>query len=162
MTSKGERIVATKQHVVFRIGKEEYGFDIMKVHVIERYQEVMEVPNVPQYIEGVINLRGEVLPIYNLRAKFNLPDRAPDNATKIIVAYSNGMKVGIVVDAVVEILHIDESQIEEMPKLITGIDRRYIRSVSKVDKRMIVLVDLDLLVSDEEKLSLGEILENGE
>lgn len=151
--------MANKQQIVFKLGKEEYGVDIMKVHVIERYQTVTEVPNAPRYIEGVVDLRGEVLPIYNLRAKFNLPAKEPDESTKIIVAYSNGMKIGIVVDAVKEILNIDESQIEEMPKLLTGIDRRYIKSVSKAGGRMVILIDLDLLVSDEERISMGEAVE---
>jgi purine-binding chemotaxis protein CheW len=150
--------MATLQQVVFKINKEEYGFDIMKVNGIEKYQEVVKVPNAPEYIEGMINLRGEVLPIFSLRKKFNLATREPDDDTKIIVAYSQNVKIGFVVDSVQEILHIQEEQVEVAPKIVAGIDRKYIKSVAKVDNRMIVLVDVNLLVTDEEKISIGQVV----
>lgn len=150
--------MATLQQVVFKINKEEYGFDIMKVNGIEKYQEVVKVPNAPEYIEGMINLRGEVLPIFSLRKKFNLESREPDDDTKIIVAYSQNVKIGFVVDSVQEILHIQEEQVEVAPKIVAGIDRKYIKSVAKVDHRMIVLVDVNLLVTDEEKISIGQVV----
>jgi len=151
--------MATLQQVIFKLDKEEYGLDIMKVNGIEKYQDVVKVPNSPQYIEGIINLRGEVLPIFSLRKKFSLMERKVDDDTKIIVASTNGMKVGFVVDSVVEILHINEENVESTPKLLTGIDRKYIKSVAKLNERMIILLDVDLILSDEEKISLGEAIE---
>lgn len=151
--------MAILQQVVFRLDKEEYGLDIMKVNGIERYQEVVNIPNSPEYIEGMINLRGEVLPIFSLRKKFNLRDKDVDDDTKIIVAYTNNIKVGFVVDAVREILQIDEEDVEAAPPIVTGIHRRYIRSVAKVADRMVTLIDIDLIVTDEEKISLGEVVE---
>ncbi len=143
--------MATLQQVVFRLDKEEYGLDIMKVNGIEKYQEVVKVPNAPEYIEGMINLRGEVLPIFSLRKKFSLADKAHDDETKIIVVYTKDIKVGFVVDSVAEILQIQEEDVETAPAIVAGINRKYIRSVAKVEDRMIVLVDIDLLVTDEEK-----------
>lgn len=151
--------MATLQQVVFRLDKEEYGLDIMKVNGIEKYQEVVKVPNAPEYIEGMINLRGEVLPIFSLRTKFNLADKEYDDDTKIIVVYTNDIKVGFIVDSVAEILQINEDDVEAAPAIVTGINRKYIKSVAKIEDRMIVLVDIDLLVTDEEKITLGEVVE---
>ena len=151
--------MATLQQVVFKLDKEEYGVDIMKVNGIEKYQEVVNIPNAPDYIEGMINLRGEVLPIFSLRKKFKLVDKATDEETKIIVAYTNDLKVGFVVDSVEEIMQIDEVDIENAPPIVSGFDRKYIKSVAKVGNRMVTLIDIDLVVTDEEKLSLGESIE---
>lgn len=150
--------MATLQQVVFKLDKEEYGIDIMKVNGIEKYQEVVKVPNAPEYIEGMINLRGEVLPIFSLRKKFNLEDKQYDEETKIVVVYTGDIKIGFIVDSVQEILQIEESDIEVAPPIVAGINRKYIKSVAKVEKRMIVLIDIDLVVTDEEKISLGDVV----
>ncbi|MBC7959979.1 MAG: purine-binding chemotaxis protein CheW [Vallitaleaceae bacterium] len=151
--------MATLQQVVFKIDKEEYGLDIMRVNGIEKYQEVVKIPNAPVYVDGIINLRGEVLPVFSLRKKFHLADKPINDETKIIVAFTNDMKVGFVVDAVAEIMNIDEEDIEPTPKILTGVERRYIKSVAKVADRMIILLDIELIVSDEEKISLGQFVE---
>lgn len=151
--------MATLQQVVFKLDKEEYGLDIMKVNGIEKYQEVVNIPNSPDYIVGMINLRGEVLPIFSLRKKFNLVDKAIDDETKIIVAYTSNIKVGFVVDAVQEIIHIDEDDVERAPAIVTGFDRKYIKSIAKIEDRMVTLIDIDLVVTDEEKLSLGQAID---
>jgi purine-binding chemotaxis protein CheW len=151
--------MSTMQQVIFKLDKEEYGLDIMKVITIEKYQEVVKVPNTPEYITGIINLRGGVLPIYCLRKKFNLQEKEPDDNTKIIVTVTNGMKIGFIVDSVQEILNIDEANIEETPKIVTGINRKYIKSIAKIDNRMIIIVDIDLIISEEEQIELGKIIE---
>lgn len=142
--------MASLQQVIFKLDNEEYGLDIMKVNGIEKYQEVVKVPNSPAYIEGLINLRGEVLPIYSLRKKFNLSKVDMNDDTKIIVVNTNEMRIGFVVDSVSEILHIEEDSIVGAPKIVTGISRKYIKSVAKEENRMIILLDIDLIVSDEE------------
>ncbi len=149
--------MASLQQVIFKLDNEEYGLEIMKVNGIEKYQEVVKVPNAPVYIEGMINLRGDVLPIYSLRKKFALEDKEFDEETKVIVVFSDDMKIGFVVDSVVEILNIEEESIESAPKLVTGINRKYIKSIAKQEERMIILIDIDLIISDEEKLELGEV-----
>ena len=151
--------MASTKQVVFHLDNEEYGVDIMKVNVIEKYQEIVQVPNSPEYVEGIINLRGEILPIFNLRKKFGLKEKLVDENTKIIVVFLGQMKVGFIVDSVSQIINIDDTQTEAAPRIVTGVSRRYIQSVAKVDERMIVLLDVDLMLEDEEKLSLGAILE---
>jgi purine-binding chemotaxis protein CheW len=130
----------------------------MQVNGIEKYQEVVKVPNAPKYIEGIINLRGEVLPIYSLRKKFNLELKEINDDTKIIVVNTNDMMIGFVVDSVTEILQIEEDTIEPAPKIVTGVNRKYIKSVAKQEDRMIILIDIDLIVSDEEKAELEEVV----
>ncbi|WP_058486293.1 chemotaxis protein CheW [Defluviitalea phaphyphila] len=154
--------MAIKQQVVFKLDNEEYGLDIMKVHGIEKYHKITKVPNTPDYIEGIINLRGEVHPIYNLRKKFKMPEKAIDDATKMIIVNSCDMMVGFIVDAVTEIRHIDEQDIKPAPKLISGVDRRYISGVAKADDRMIILLDVDLILEDEEKKEISQVLENND
>ena len=151
--------MAILQQVVFKVENEEYGVEIMSVNGIERYMEVVKIPNAPDYVDGIINLRGEVLPVFSLRKKFHLEEIPKDDNTKIIVAYTNDMKIGFVVDSVVEIINIDDIDIEPTPKILTGIDRRYIKSVAKIGERMIILLDIGLIVTDEERISLGEVIE---
>lgn len=151
--------MATTKQVVFHLGNEEYGIDIMQVNVIEKYQEIVKVPNSPDYIEGIINLRGEILPIFSLRKKFKLGAKAIDENTKIIVVFLGEMKMGFIVDSVAQIINIEDSQLEPAPKIVTGVNRRYIQAVAKVDHRMIVLLDVDLILEDEERISVGNILE---
>jgi purine-binding chemotaxis protein CheW len=150
--------MASLQQVIFRLDHEEYGLNIMQVNGIEKYQEVVKVPNAPKYIEGIINLRGEVLPIYSLRKKFNLELKEVNDDTKIIVVNTNDMMIGFVVDSVTEILQIEEDTIEPAPKIVTGVNRKYIKSVAKQEGRMIILIDIDLIVSDEEKAELEEVV----
>ncbi|MFP4698436.1 MAG: chemotaxis protein CheW [Eubacteriales bacterium] len=149
------------QQVVFKLDHEEYGLDIMNVYVIEKYQEVVKVPNTPEYIEGIINLRGEVLPIYSLRKKFNLKDIDNNEDTKVIVTYTNDMKIGFVVDSVSEIITIDEDDIQGAPRLVTGVHRKYIKSVAKLKDRMVILIDIDKIITDEEQRELGQVIEDG-
>lgn len=154
--------MSTMQQVIFKLDKEEYGLDIMKVITIEKYQEVVKTPNTPEYITGIINLRGSVLPVYSLRKKFNLKEKEPNENTKIIVTVTNDMKIGFIVDSVQEILNIDDKNIEEAPKIVTGINRKYIKSIAKMEERMVILIDIDLIISEEEQLELGKVSEEQE
>ncbi|NLK21881.1 MAG: purine-binding chemotaxis protein CheW [Epulopiscium sp.] len=151
--------MATRQEVIFKLGGEEYGLDIMKVYGIEKYHQVTKIPNTPEYIEGIINLRGEVHPIYNLRKKFKMPEKPIDDETKMIIVNSNEMMIGFIVDAVIEIRHIEEENIKPAPRLISGIDRRYITGVAKIDDRMVILLDVDLILEEEEKKEMSQVLE---
>jgi purine-binding chemotaxis protein CheW len=154
--------MATLQQVVFKLDNEEYGLDIIKVNGIEKYQEVVKVPNEPDYIKGIINLRGEVVPIFSLRDKFKLTPKVSDENTRIIIVLSQGMKLGFLVDSVSEIMNIEEEQIENMPRIMTGIDRKYIKDVAKVDNRMVILIDVDLIINDEERASIEETVVSAE
>lgn len=148
--------MASTQQVIFKLDDESYGVGIMKVYGIERYQEILKIPNTPTYIEGVINLRGDVLPIYNLRKKFNLADKAINEDTKVIITKANDMQIGFIVDSVSEIITIDDENVESAPSIIAGVDRKYISSIAKVKDKMIILLDIDLILSDEELEAVKE------
>ncbi|EOD01668.1 chemotaxis protein CheW [Caldisalinibacter kiritimatiensis] len=143
--------MAENQYVVFKLGKEEYGIDIMNVKEIGPYQESTKVPNTPSFIEGIINYRGNVIPIINLKKRFNLDDKGVTNNTRIIVISLNDKQIGFIVDEASETLRIAEDDIDPAPDMITGIDRKYITGVGKVDDRLIILIDLEKVLSEEEK-----------
>ena len=149
--------MSTMQQVIFKLDKEEYGLDIMKVITIEKYQEVVKTPNTPEYITGIINLRGSVLPVYSLRKKFSLNEKEADDNTKIIVTVTNNMKIGFIVDSVEEILNIEADNIEDAPKIVTGINRKYVKSIAKMEDRMVILLDIDLIISEEEQQELNKV-----
>ena len=148
------------QVVIFKIGKEEYGIDIMKVVEIVLHQEIRQVPDTPHYIEGIINLRGEIHPIYNLRTRFKMTDKVADEQTKIIVIRTVERNIGFIVDNVSEILSISDEDIQDAPSIVntTGGDK-YIQGVAKQGNRMIVLLDVDRLVSDKDNQVMEKMVE---
>ncbi|MBE0603882.1 MAG: chemotaxis protein CheW [Deltaproteobacteria bacterium] len=139
-----------QQLVTFRLGDEEYGVDILKVHEIDRMMDITEVPNAPPSIEGVINLRGKVIPVINLRKKFNLPEREADGRTKIVVV-DIGTSAGMIVDSVSEVLRISSDIIEPPPPMTAGVSSEYIRGVGKLKDRLLILLDIEKLLGADEK-----------
>ncbi len=140
------------QLVTFSIGSEEFGVDILKVIEIIRTMEITKVPKAPAFVEGVINLRGLVIPIIDLRRRFGLAEKAGDSDTRIIVIEINGMSVGFVVDSVSEVLRIPANTVEPAPPVVAGVDSDYISGVGKVED---ILLDLDKLLSADDLESLG-------
>jgi purine-binding chemotaxis protein CheW len=146
------------QLVTFKIGEEEFGVDILRVQEIIRTMEITRVPNSPDFVEGVINLRGKVIPIIDLRRRFGLEMREHDKHTRIIVIEINGMIVGFVVDAVHEVLRIPEDTVEPPPPAVMGgIDSEYISGVGKLNDRLLILLELNRLLSREEQVELGQV-----
>jgi purine-binding chemotaxis protein CheW len=131
------------QLVSFKIGDEEFGVDILKVQEINRMLDVTQVPNAPAYVDGVINLRGKVIPIMDLRSRFGMARRERDKNSRIVVVELNGKIVGFVVDSVNEVLRIPKSVTEPPPALVAGINTEYITAVGKLDDRLLILLDLD-------------------
>ena len=149
-----------KQIVIFKLGNEEYGIEIMKVVEIVLHQEIRMVPDTPNYIEGIINLRGDIHPIYNLRTRFNMGDKAADENTKIIVIRTVERNIGFIVDSVSEILNIPNADIENAPSILNSkADGKYILGVAKYDARMIVLLDIDALVTDRDYKLMDKMVE---
>jgi len=142
------------QLVTFSIGEEEFGVDILKVQEIIRMMEITKVPRAPEFVEGVINLRGKVIPIIDLRKRFGLSARGHDKHTRIIVIEINNMIVGFVVDSVSEVLRIPFSTVEPPPPVVSGLESEYISGVGKLEDRLLILLDLDRLLSHEEAQSL--------
>ena len=145
------------QLVTFGIGDEEFGVDILRVQEIIRTMEITKVPRAQDFVEGVINLRGKVIPIIDLRRRFGLPSRKHDKHTRIIVIELYDIIVGFVVDSVSEVLRIPASTVEPPPPVVSGVEAEYIRGVGKLQDRLLILIDLDRLLSAESLESLGNI-----
>lgn len=141
------------QLVSFFVGHEEFGLEILRVQEIIRMQPLTRVPHLPKHVEGVINLRGKIIPVVGLRPRMGLGKQAADKYTRIVVVDVNGLVVGFVVDSVSEVLRIPSDAIEATPRLgKTG--RDYIYGVGKLDSRLLLLIALEKLMSETE---FGEI-----
>ncbi len=145
------------QLVTFSIGEEEFGVDILKVQEIIRTMEITKVPKAPEFVEGVINLRGKVIPIIDLRKRFGMATRDHDKNTRIIVIEINNMIVGFVVDSVSEVLRISADTVEPPPPVVAGVESEYIKGVGKLADRLLIMLDLDRLLSREEKDILNQV-----
>lgn len=152
--SRGELI----QLVTFSLDKEEYGVDVLKVREIIRMPIVTRVPNTPHYVEGVINLRGKVIPIIFMRKKFGLMEIEYDKQTRIMVMDVDGELMGFIVDAVSEVIRIDGSEIQPSPTVVaSGIDQDCIAGVINQSERLLVLLDLQKMFSHDEKSLFGTL-----
>jgi len=139
------------QLVTFRLGGEEFGVDILKVQEINRSMEITKVPRAPDFVEGVINLRGRVIPIIDLRRRFGKGHKSHDQNTRIIVFEIRSMIVGFVVDSVSEVLRIKADTVEQAPPVVAGVESEYIKGIGKLDNRLLILLDLNKLISTEEE-----------
>lgn len=144
----------TIQVVSFKLGSEEYGVDIAQVQEINRMVSITHVPRAPQFMEGVINLRGQLIPIIDLRTRFGMPRSEQTKNTRIVVTEIGAKRVGMVVDSVSEVLRLPSEQIEDAPEMITGVDTEYIRGVGKIEDRLIILLDLARIISGAERREL--------
>lgn len=138
------------QLVSFVLDEEEFGVDILAVQEIIRMHEITKVPNSPHFVEGVINLRGRILPVIDLRKRLGLPPKPYDKGTRIIVVELLGRTVGFIVDAVAEVLRIPASVTEAPPQMVSNIDSEFITSVGKLDDRLLILLDLSKIFSKNE------------
>ncbi len=145
------------QLVTFKIAGEEFGVDILKVQEIIRMLPITKVPNAPPFVEGVINLRGKVIPVIDMRKRFGMKANPHDSQTRIKVMDLQGQVVGFVVDAVSEVLRIKESTVEPPPPVVAGIGSDYMRGVGKIGDRLLILLDLDKLLTESELETLSSI-----
>jgi purine-binding chemotaxis protein CheW len=147
----------TMQVVSFALGSEEYGVDIAQVQEINRMVTITHVPRAPHFMEGVINLRGQLIPIIDLRTRFGMPRAEHTKNTRIVVTEIGTKRVGMVVDSVSEVLRIPVEQIEDAPDMISGVDTEYIRGVGKLGDRLIIMLDLARIISLSEKRDLEQL-----
>jgi len=131
------------QLVSFNIGDEQFGVNILAVQEIIRFMNVTKVPNSPVFVDGVINLRGKVIPIMDLRARMGLDRREHDKSTRIVIVDVNGKIAGFVVDSVSEVLRIPVSLTETPPELATGVAETFIDSIVRLEDNIIILLDLE-------------------
>jgi purine-binding chemotaxis protein CheW len=144
------QLIDEEQLVTFKIDLEEYGVKIANVQEINRMTEVTKIPRAPYYIEGIVNLRGNVIPALDLRRLFNLSEKQVTDATRIIIVDFDGKRTGIVVDSVSEVLRFEKTLIEAPPDILSnGIDSDYVEGVGKLDggKRMILILDISKVLS---------------
>jgi purine-binding chemotaxis protein CheW len=146
--SAGELI----QLVSFNLDQEEYGIEVLKVREIIRMTTITHMPNTPHYVEGIINLRGKVIPIVSMRKKFGLSDAENSSHTRIMIMDISGELMGFIVDSVSEVIRISGSEIQPSPAVVaSGIDQDCIAGVINQAERLLVLLDLDKMFSQEEK-----------
>jgi len=136
-----------REFLTFRLGAEEYGIDILKVQEIRGYDTVTQIANAPQVIKGVTNLRGTIVPIIDLRIKFNLGQVDYDQFTVVIVLNLAERVVGIVVDSVSDVLSLSSDSIRPAPEFGSAVDTRYVTGIGALDERMLILVDIERLMS---------------
>lgn len=138
--------MATKQYVVFNIEDENFALDIEKVKEIIKPVEIARVPNVPDFIEGMINMRGKIHAVINVRSKFKVPKKDFDEGTKIILVNMNSMLAGVIVDGVSEIIRVEEEDIEKAPEIISKANPEYISGVIKKEEKMFIILDIDRVI----------------
>jgi purine-binding chemotaxis protein CheW len=139
--------IIERQLVLFDLGGEVYGVDIASVHEIIRMQPITKVPKAPFFVEGVINLRGKVIPVVDMRRRFGLAKVEQTKDNRIVVVDSSGQNIGIIVDAVTEVLRIPADSVETPSEIITTTDSDYLLGIAKRDDTMIILLDLDKVLS---------------
>jgi purine-binding chemotaxis protein CheW len=145
------------QLVSFKINEEEFGINILQVQEINRMLQITKVPNAPEFVDGVVNLRGRIIPVVDLRTRLGMPRRQADQSTRIIVVELEESTVGFIVDEVKEVLRIPKNITEPPPKMVAGIDAEYITAVGKLEDRLLILLDLEKIFSADEVKALGNI-----
>lgn len=150
--------MAEKQFVVFQLSKETYGVDIGQVSEIITMQQITKVPHTIEFIEGIINLRGRVIPVVDLRKRFGLPHDEITRNTRIVVIEIGGNTLGMIVDGVSEVLRIAGDIVEAPPPAITSVDADYLEGVAKLEDRLIILLNLEKVLSKQEQKELENIV----
>jgi purine-binding chemotaxis protein CheW len=140
----------SSQYVTFLLGNETYGISILKLSEIIAYQSCTTIPNVPSFIKGVLNLRGNVVPVIDLRERFSMEKKAYDQFTVIMILNVSGRIMGLVVDAVSDVITLPRDAVKPRPNFSTGISLDFIQGMGVKDNKFIILLDVDKLLSDEE------------
>ena len=139
-----------REFLAFKLGTEEYGIDILRVQEIRSYEEPTRIANAPPFIKGVVNLRGVIVPIVDMRLKFNLEQNNYDNFTVVIVLNIGSRVVGMVVDAVSDVITLTPEQLRPVPEFNSTISSDHLLAIGAVDQRMLILVDIEKLMSSSE------------
>jgi purine-binding chemotaxis protein CheW len=148
------------QLVTFKLGNEEFGVDMLRVQEINRMMSITRVPNAPALIEGVVNLRGKIIPIVDLRKRLGFRHREAGKTTRVIVVELDDSVLGFIVDSVSEVLRIPEGIIEPPPSIVAGMESGYIEGVGKVDNRLLILLELEKVLSPPVRREMENIETN--
>jgi purine-binding chemotaxis protein CheW len=147
------------QLVSFNIGEEEFGVDILRVQEINRMTHVTRVPNAPDYVVGVINLRGKVIPIIDLRLRLGLPRKSYEKDTRIVVVEIDSKVLGFIVDSVNEVIRINKNIAEPPPPMVSGIESDFITAIGKLQDRLLILLDLHKVITIESIKNIEELID---
>ncbi len=148
---------AVLQWVTFKLDNETYGINVMQVQEVLRYTEIAPVPGAPYYVLGIINLRGNVVTVIDTRSRFGLQSAEVDDATRIVIIEAEKQVIGILVDSVAEVVYLRRSEIDNAPNVGTEESAKFIQGVSNRDNELLILVDLDKLLSDDEWAELNQL-----
>ena len=140
---------------VFRLDGQPYAIDIMKIKQIIRPLKITRLPKAPAFVEGVINLRGVVIPVMDMRKKFGLPPRPPEADTKVIIASVERRIVGIIVDDVSEVVPVPRAEVQPPPRMIRGVEAEYLMGVCRYQDEILLILNLDEILTAEEKVTLS-------
>ncbi len=149
----------SSEFLTFTLGREEYGIDILKVQEIRGYNAVTAIANAPAFVKGVINLRGTIVPIVDLRIKFNLDQVQYDQFTVVMILNIMSRVVGAVVDSVSDVLRLNPEQIRAAPEFGSGMDTKYITGIGAVDERMLILIDIEKLMASPDMALVDDVEE---
>jgi purine-binding chemotaxis protein CheW len=142
-----ERVASSREYLSFRLGAEEYGIDILKVQEIRGYEAVTRIANSPGFIKGVVNLRGTIVPIVDLRIKFGLGEPEYNAFTVVIILNVARRVVGIVVDSVSDVIELGAEQVRPSPEFSSGVDSQHIEGIGTAGERMLILMDIEKLMT---------------
>ena len=148
---------ATREVLVFILGSEEYGVDILKVQEIRGYDKVTPIPSAPAYLKGIVNLRGVIVPLVDMRVRFALAEPRYDSTTVVVILRVAGRIIGLVVDAVSDVVHLAPNDVKEAPTLGAVVDSSFIAGLATRDDRMILLLDIEKLLSSGEMNLLAQV-----
>ncbi len=148
-----------KKVVSFKIKDEEFAFDIMRIVEVIKIKEITEVPTAPSFMEGIINLRGKIIPIIDLRKRFNLEtkERTKENRI-IIIEYQKSQLAGVIIDEVQKVLNVKKEEILPPPSTLVSAGGKYIEAIIKIEDRIIVLLNIEKIFTEEEKVDLAQII----
>ncbi|MFV9509837.1 chemotaxis protein CheW [Tepidibacillus sp. LV47] len=140
--------------IVFRLDSEEYGVEVQQVKSIERMEYITRVPNTPPFVKGVINLRGVIIPIIDLRSRLGIAEKEYNDSTRIIIVNVEGVEVGLIVDAANDVIDVPVHAIEPPPKVVGGVEAVYLRGIAKLQNRLLILLNLNKVLNADEKKQL--------
>ncbi|WP_164215179.1 chemotaxis protein CheW [Virgibacillus sp. YIM 98842] len=145
--------------VVFLMGDQQYGISIENVLGIEKLHAITNVPETSDFIKGVINLRGDITPVLDLKQRFKLGETAYREQTRILIVTMNDMQVGLIVDAATDVMDIDSAIIEDAPQMINGVKESFLNGVAKLEDKLLILLDLEYVLNLDEVNEVNEMME---
>ena len=150
-----------RQFISFSVGDEEYGLELLRVKEVIRIREITWLPKAPSFVKGIINLRGDVIPIIDLRDKFGLEAKEATANTRVIVVEVDGKLMGMIVDSASQVVRIPADQIDPPPPVLGGFSQEFITGVGKMEDKLIILLNSDAILTAEERTQLGSLETGG-